>query len=136
VSYAFIQCNEKVDDHQVKVLLLAKREEPILSTGNYEFVKEDFEFNPSAKHSFPHKIVINVPDEIRVELRVDKVLEAVDMLDNFGAALRFVAKNILRLKPGYFRLLSNFDLEVYNEGMTYREDGSTLHEIVLFKSAE
>jgi hypothetical protein len=136
VSYAFIQCNEKVDNHQVKVLLLAKGEEPILSTGDYEFIKEDFEYSPSSKHSFPHKIAINVPNEMRVELRVDKVLEAEDMLDNFGVVLRFLAKNVLRLKPGYFRLLSNFDLEV-NHGDTFqKESGKTLHEIVLFKSAE
>ncbi len=136
VSYAFIQCNKKVDNHQVKVLLLAKDEDPILSTGDYQFFKEAFEFSPSAKHSFPHKIVINVPNEMRVEMKVNKILEAVDMLDNFGVALRFVAKNILRLKPGYFRLLSDFDLEVNHEGTTFKENGSTLHEIVLFKSAE
>ncbi len=136
VSYAFIQCNKKVDNHQVKVLLLAKGEDPILSSGDYQFFKVDFEFSPSAKHSFPHKIVINVPNEMRVEMKVNKILEAVDMLDNFGGALHFIAKNILRLKPGYFRLLSDFDLEVNYEGSTIKENGSTLHEIVLFKSAE
>ena len=50
--------------------------------------------------------------------------------------LGFLAKNVLRLKPGYFRLLSNFELEVTHEGETQKETGSTLHEIVLFKSAE
>jgi hypothetical protein len=136
VSYAFIQCNEKVNRHQVKVLLLAKGTDPILSSGEYEFLKEDFEFNPDAKHSFPHKIGIKVPGEMEAVLEVDKVLEAVDMLDNFNPILGFLAKNVLRLKPGYFRLLSNFELEVTHEGKTYNESGSTLHEIVLFKSAE
>ena len=69
-------------------------------------------------------------------LTVEKVLEAEDMLDNFNPVLRFLAKNVLRLKPGYFRLHSNFELEVNHEGRTYKENGSTLHEIVLFKSAE
>ena len=136
VSYAFIQCNEKVDRHQVKVLLLAKGADPILSSGEYDFIKEDFEFNPNAKHSFPNRISIKVPNEMEVVLKVDKVLEAEDMLDNFNPVLRFLAKNVLRLKPGYFRLLSNFELDVSHEGQNYKETGSTLHEIVLFKSAE
>ena len=136
VSYAFIQCNEKVDNHQVKVLLLAKGSEPILSSGEYEFTKKDFEFNSEAKHSFPHRIAITVPEEMEVVLTVDRVLEAEDMLDNFHPVLGFLAKNVLRMKPGYFRLLSNFELEVTHEGETQKETGSTLHEIVLFKSAE
>ena len=135
-SYAFIQCNEKVHKHQVKVLLLAKGSEPILSCGDYEFIKEDFEFNPQAKHSFPHKITMRVPGEMEVILKVERILEAVDMLDNFNVVLRFLAKNVLRMKPGYFRLLSNFELNVTHEGQNNKETGSTLHEVVLFKSAE
>ena len=69
-------------------------------------------------------------------LTVDKVLEAEDMLTNFNPVLAFLAKNVLRMKPGYFRLLSNFELTVNHEGKIYKEDGQTLHEIVLFKSAE
>ncbi|MFX1561136.1 MAG: lipocalin-like domain-containing protein [Promethearchaeota archaeon] len=136
VSFAFIQCNEKVDNHQIKVLLLAKGQEPILSTGDFEFSIDDFEYNSSAKHSYPHNLRIRVPDEMEANLRVSKVLEAVDMLDNFNPVLRFLAKNVLRLKPGYFRLLSNFELEVNLKGQTHKETGSTLHEVVLFKSAE
>jgi hypothetical protein len=136
VSYAFIQCNEKVDRHQVKVLMLAKGSEPILSSGDYDFIMEDFEFNLDAKHSFPHRISIRVPGEMDATLNVEKILEAEDMLDNFGAVLRFLAKNVLRMKPGYFRLHSNFELNVMYEGQNYTESGSTLHEIVLFKSAE
>ena len=61
VSFAFIQCNEKVENHQIKVLLLAKGKEPILSTGDYEFVVDDFEYDDRAKHSFPHNLSIRVP---------------------------------------------------------------------------
>ncbi len=68
-------------------------------------------------------------------MKVDRVLEAENMLDYFHPVLGFLAKNVLRMKPGYFRLLSNFDLEVTLEGDTSKESGSTLHEIVLFKSA-
>jgi hypothetical protein len=58
------------------------------------------------------------------------------MLDNFGAALRFVAKIILRMKPGYFRLLSDFNLKFNQDDVIREEKGTALHEIVAFKPIE
>jgi hypothetical protein len=40
------------------------------------------------------------------------------------------------LRPGYFRLESNFEISVTREGGTNKESGTALHEIVLFRSAE
>ncbi|MHA2424356.1 MAG: lipocalin-like domain-containing protein [Candidatus Thorarchaeota archaeon] len=133
VSYAYIQCNEKVDNHVVKVLMAAKGEDVFLSSGEYEFLQEDFEFNAKAGHSYPNQISIQLPNELDVTLTVDKLFEAENMLDNFGTLLRFVAKNIMRIKPGYFRVHSNFKMKIIHDGTTYEEDGSTLHEIVTFK---
>ena len=95
-----------------------------------------FEFNSKAKHSYPQELKITVPDELAVSLRVNRILESVDMLDYFSPILRFAAKNILRLKPGYFRLQSDFEIDVQRDGKGKKERGTTLHEIVLFKSAE
>jgi hypothetical protein len=134
--YAFIQCNEKVDRHAIKVLMLAKGENPILSTGEFEFHKDNFEYNPRAKHSYPKNLRIKVPGEMEAKLKVEKILEAEDMLERFGAGLRFIARHILRMKPGYFRLQSGFELDVKKDGTEKKESGTTLHEIVLFKSAE
>jgi len=136
LSFAFIQCNDKMDRHAVKVLMLAKGKEVILSTGEFDFIKEDFEYNPVAKHRYPRKVTIRVPGELEATLSVNKVMEAEDMLDNFNPVLRFIAKNIVRLKPGYFRLVSDFSLRITRKGKTPIETGTTLHEIVLFKSAE
>ncbi len=133
VSYAYIKCNEKVDEHVVKVLQVAKGEDVILSSGEFEFDKSDFEFNEKAGHSYPRRIAIKIPDAIDLTLTVNRLYEAVNMLDNFGAVLRFVAKNILRLKPGYFRIHSDFALSVNHEGSSYKETGTTLHEVVTFK---
>lgn len=77
--------------------------------------------------------MINIPQELRAELNVNKVLEAQDMLDNFNPALRFIAKNFLRIRPGYFRLVSDFELDVIREGESRQERGTTMHEIVIFK---
>nr|MDO8135667.1 lipocalin-like domain-containing protein [Candidatus Njordarchaeum guaymaensis] len=136
VCFAFIQCNEKVDRHAVKVLMLARGRNPVLSTGDFEFIKEDFEYSPKAKHSYPRSLTIRVPGEMEVRMKVEKVLEEEDMLDRFGSLIRFFAKHFLRIKPGYFRLQSAFELDVEQEGKTHKEKGSTLHEVVLFKSAE
>ena len=136
ISYAFIQCNKKMENYAVKVLMLAEGREVILSTGEFDFIKQDFEYNTGAKHSYPKKLTIRVPDELEANLVVKEVLEAEDMLNNFSPVLRFIAKNILRLKPGYFRLASDFDIKVTRGAKTVKETGTTLHEIVMFKSAE
>ena len=136
VSFAFIQCNNKMDNHAVRVLMLADGKEVVLSTGEFDFIKEDFEYSPKAKHSYPRKLAIRVPNELEVNLGVREVLESQDMLENFSLPVRFAAKHLLRLRPGYFRLASDFEIEVTSEGRTSKETGTALHEIVLFRSAE
>ena len=133
ISYAFIQCNQKVDRHVVKVLMLAKGKDVVLSSGEFDFMQENFEYSKTAGHSFPRTIGITAPEKIEVKLDVAKVLEAESMLANFNIALRFIAKNILRMKPGYFRLSSDFKMKITHGGATYNEAGNTLHEIVTFK---
>jgi len=58
------------------------------------------------------------------------------MLENYNPVLSFIARNILRIKPGYFRLDSDFELEVRRGEEITREAGRTLHEIVMFKPVE
>jgi hypothetical protein len=134
-SYAYIQCNDRVDHHAVKVLMLADGKEVIVSTGEFEFNKEDFEYNSRAQYQYPRKIVIKAPSELNATLQVKKVLEAQNMLENYHPVLRFIASNILRIKPGYFRLVSDSELEVIHNEIKSNEDGMALHEVVLFKPA-
>jgi hypothetical protein len=133
VAYAYIQCNAKVNAHTVQVLMLADGKEVILSTGEFDLIKEELEYNARAGYQFPRTIILRAPGALQATLHVKKVLEAQDMLENYHPALRFLARNILRLKPGYFRLLSDFELEVRRGENTAVETGTTLHEIVLFK---
>lgn len=132
LAYAYIQCTKAVDRHAVKVLMLAEGQEVTLSSGDFIFSKEDLEYNPTAQHHFPRQVIIDAPEELKLILNVKKVLEAQDMLDNFNPVLRFIAKNILRIKPGYFRLVSDFELEIPGGGKTIKEKGTTMHEIVIF----
>ncbi len=135
LSYAYIQCNKKMRNYAVKVLMLAEGREVILSTGEFDFNKGDFEYNPSAGHSYPKRLTIRVPGQVEAVLSVKEVLEAENMLNNFSPVLRFIAKYLLRLKPGYFRLASDFEITVNRGGRTVKETGTTLHEIVMFKPA-
>ncbi|GAG11440.1 unnamed protein product, partial [marine sediment metagenome] len=73
------------------------------------------------------------PGEIDIAMNVRQVLEAENLLDNFGPLTRFLARYVLRLKPGYFRLLSDFEVELAAGGASSRESGDTLHEIVAFQ---
>jgi len=136
VSYAFIQCNAKMDRHQVRVLMLADGKEVRLSTGQFEFTKEDFDYDQRTKHRYPKMVTISVPDELEINLRVRNILESQNMLDNFSLPLRLIAKYLLRLRPGYFRLLSDFEISATRDGKLNKETGTALHEIVLFRSTE
>jgi hypothetical protein len=133
VCYAFIQCNKKVDNHAVKVLMAARNEEVVLSTGEFDFITEGFEYDDRPKHSYPKSLELRAPGEIDVTMNVEKVLEAEDLLENFAPLLRLVAKYVLRLKPGYFRLLSDFEIELMVGGESCKERGRTLHELVAFQ---
>jgi predicted secreted hydrolase len=133
VAYAYIQCNDRLDNHAVKVLMLADGREIILSTGEFNFEYQRLEYNSLAGYQFPRRTIISAPPELNVTLDMTKVLEAQDMLENYHPLVMFLAKNILHLKPGYFRLVSDFELEVDRGAGIKKETGKTLHEIVLFK---
>lgn len=133
-SYAYIQCNKKVGHHTVQVLMLAHGEEVILSTGEFDFRPDDYEFSPQAKYWFPKHVDLQAAGSFQAVLTLKDLLEAQDMLKNFNPLLRLLAGKILRLKPGYFRLVSDCDLDVTRDGTTRSETGMALHEIVLFKA--
>ena len=133
VCYALIQCNKKVDRHTVKVLMAARNEEVVLSTGEFDFLPEGFEYDDRPGHSYPKSLQIRAPNELDVTMKVRRVVEAEDLLVNFKPLLRLLARYVLRLKPGYFRLLSDFEIELRVGGEPCKEQGRTLHEIVAFQ---
>jgi hypothetical protein len=136
VVYAYIRCNRRVNNHVVQVLMMAEGREVVLSTGEFELSAEQLEYEPKARHRFPRRIVISAPPLLKASLGVRQVLEAQDLLDAIHPVLRLIARHLLRLRPGYFRLLSEFEVEVARGGRSVREAGTTLHEIVLFRPME
>lgn len=132
LAYAYIQCNDKVNNHTVKALMLAEASEVIVSTGEFQFEQGSYSYDSRAKHHYPRRIRLAVDGEFEAALQVRRVLEAQDLLENYNPVLRFIARHILRLQPGYFRLASEFDLSVMRAGENKSESGTTLHEIVIF----
>ena len=133
VIFAYIKCNKRMEDYPIKVLMLAKNENVILSTGEYELMQESFEYNDKAGNKYPKFLKFNFGNRHEIILEVQEIIDAENLLYELGPITRFLAKNLLKLKPGYFRLNSKFQLNISFEGKPYIEKGSTLHEMVITK---
>ncbi|NVM38044.1 MAG: hypothetical protein HWN81_20790 [Candidatus Lokiarchaeota archaeon] len=133
VIFAYIKCNKRIDNYPIQVFMLAKNENVILSTGEYELIQENFEYNDKAGNRYPKVLKFKVSDHHEITLNVQKIIDADNLLYELGSITRFFAKNFLKLKPGYFRLKSNFILNIKDEGKSNIEKGRTLHEMVITK---
>jgi hypothetical protein len=132
ICYAYIKCNKKMDNFPIQVLMLAKNEEIILSTGEYDLIQENFEYDKNAANEYPNKLTFKIPNELETTLEVQEIIDSGNVLEYFGInpVIVFIVKYLLRLRPGYFRFHSNFDLKATYKGSSYQEKGDTLHEMV------
>ena len=133
VIFAYIKCNKRMDNYPIQVLMIAKNENVILSTGEYEMFQDNFEYNDKAGNKYPKYLKFNFGNRDEIILEVQELIDADNLLYELGPITRFLAKNILKLKPGYFRLNSKFQLNIHIDGKTYEEKGTTLHEMVITK---
>ncbi|MFX1275588.1 MAG: lipocalin-like domain-containing protein [Promethearchaeota archaeon] len=131
--YAYIKCNKKMNDHGIKVMMLAKGETILLSTGESDIIAEDFQFHEYVNNHYPKILKFNISEKQKVKLEVQEIIDADNLLFELGPVLRFIVKNILKLKPGYFRLKSKFNVNIQHNGEIYKEEGNTLHEMVIAK---
>ncbi len=133
IIFAYIKCNKKMENFPIHVLMVAKDENVIMSTGEYELIAEDFQFNEKANNKYPRVLKFKISDQQHVSLEVKNIIDADNLLFEMGPILRFIVRRILKLKPGYFRLNSEFNIDFHYEGKTYKEKGNTLHEMVIAK---
>jgi hypothetical protein len=131
--YAIIQCNKKMGNYPIQVLMLAKDEKVILSTGEFEFIRENMKFNETVDNYYPEVLKFSICENQHVSLQVQEVIDGDNLLFEFNPILRFIVKYFLRLKPGYFRFKSEFNLNITYKGETFIEKGTTLHEMVQVK---
>jgi len=133
VVYAYIQSNKKMENYIIPVLMLAKNDKIILSTGEYVLKEKDFQYDDKAKNNYPLSLEFELPNQNKITLKVENIIDSDNMLSDFNPILRFLAKNVLKLNPGYFRLNSKFEINFDYNGSSFKEKGNTLHEMVILK---
>jgi hypothetical protein len=80
--------------------MLARNQDVILSSGEFDFLTDDFKYNGMAGHEYPNLLTIKAGNDLNAELRVKQVKEAENMLDNFGPIPRFWPKISCVSNPG------------------------------------
>jgi hypothetical protein len=120
-------------DYAIKVLMLAKEEKIVLSTGEYDLLQEEFQYDDKAENNYPQILKFKIPERQEIVFSVQNIIDSGNLLFELSPLLRFIAKNLLKLKPSYFRFNSKFEVNINYEGKTYREQGTTLHEMVIVK---
>ncbi|MFX1315956.1 MAG: lipocalin-like domain-containing protein [Promethearchaeota archaeon] len=131
--FAYIKCNKKMENYPIRVLMLAKDENIILSTGEYEITEKDFQYDEKAQNNYPKTLIFKISNQQQILLEVQEIIDSDNLLFELSPVLRFIAKYLLRLKPGYFRFNSKFNIDLLYNGKTYKEQGNTLHEMVIVK---
>ena len=134
--FAYIKCSKKMDNHFIHVGMLAKGEDIFLSSGDYDLTAEDFEFNEKAGNEYPKLLAFKYSDELKITMNVERIVDSDNLLTNFNPVLRFLAKHLLKLSPGYFRFFSKFDIDIVHEGKSYKEQGDMLHEMVIMRKKD
>ena len=120
-------------EYIIPVLMVAKNDKIILSTGEYELKESNFQYDDRAKSKYPSILEFALPNQNRITLTVESIIDSDYMLNEFNSILGFLAKNILKLNPGYFRLNSKFEIDFNDNGTSFKEKGNTLHEMVILK---
>ncbi|MFX0008936.1 MAG: lipocalin-like domain-containing protein [Candidatus Hermodarchaeota archaeon] len=133
IIYAYIKCNKKMDNYPINILMVAKGEKIILSTGEFELIDKDFQFNEKAGNKYPKSLIFKLSDKRIITLDVQEIVDADNLLFELNPILRILAKYLLRIKPGYFRLKSKFSIDFADGDIVYKEEGDTLHEMVIVK---
>lgn len=129
--FAYIKCNKKMDNYPIKVLMLAKDENIILSTGEYELIQENFQYHEKVENYYPKSLIFKISDQQQISLEVQDIIDGDNLLFELSPVLRFVAKYLLRLKPGYFRFNTKYNIDILYNGTVFKEQGNTLHEMVI-----
>lgn len=122
-----------MDNYPINILMLAKEEEIIASTGEFELIDKDFQYNEKAGNKYPKSLEFLLSKKQKITLNVQKIIDADNLLFELNPIIRFLARYLLRIKPGYFRLNSKFLIDFEYEDNIYKEEGDTLHEMVIVK---
>ena len=98
-----------------------------------EELQKGFTYDERAGNKYTNSLTFKLSDRQLIILNVQKIIDADNLLFELSPVLRFLAKNLLRIKPGYFRLKSEYLIDFLHNGDNFKEKGDTLHEMVIVK---
>ena len=134
--YASVRTQKKFAHHVSRPLMLARGGEIVLSTGEVELTEGPLVFHPDASREYPdvdpppgrgHRRPD--PRRTRSRARPRPARRRPRRTQQAGQAV----VNKLLGHPGYFRFMSDFELNVVVDGEKFTEKGTTLHELVALR---
>ncbi|MFF0612664.1 lipocalin-like domain-containing protein [Nocardia tengchongensis] len=134
--YAQVLTQPRQGSHSIAPLMLAHKDEVVLSTGETILTEGPRRYDAIAGRDFPEWIELRVPDRVELRLTVDSVIHAHDLLDDVPVVRSRLFRPVLHKligHPAYFRFQSTFELTVHTEGEAVRRSGTTLHELVALR---
>jgi hypothetical protein len=134
--YAYVMTRKHYGRACSKPLMLACRDQVVLSTGEMNLKAGDTVFNAAGNRDYPTSLDIEVPGSPELRLDVKEVIDAHDFIEDLPVLRSRAIKPVInRLvgRPGYFRFNSDYSLRVLHEGETLERSGATLHEMVALK---
>lgn len=127
--FAHVKANSRFGGKSSNPLMLAHRGTIILSTGEMTVTAENIKFNRIADRDYPGRLILQVPGKLKLTLNVKKIIDADDFLKDFNPALKWAINSFIG-RPGYFRFLSDYRLEITLNGKIEERTGTILHEMV------
>jgi len=131
--FANVLTQKRFGHHRSQPVMLAHRDEIVLSTGDVRITEGPLVFHPGANRDYPTWLELESPGAFTLRLDVDRIIDAQDLLDEIPIARsRFVKPLIHRLvgRPGYLRFDSRFELVIHGGDTDTVRTGQTLHEMV------
>jgi hypothetical protein len=133
--YAYVRTKKRFANAVSRPLMLAYKDEIILSTGEMRLRDSDFRFSKVANREYPARLEIEVPGQLSLRFDVRKLIDQADFITEMGInpvimnpAVKWAINRFMR--PGWFRFESDFELKVEHQGRSFVEKGTTLHEMV------
>ena len=132
--YAYVITQNRFGNAASKPLMLAYKDQIILSNGEMQVRESDLVYHKTADRTYPRELEIIVPGRVSLTFKVREIIDAHDLLTDLVPALRnpLLKAAVKRLvgRPGWFRFSSDYVLKVTHAGQTFERSGVTLHEMV------
>ena len=118
-------------------LYVARGNEMIMGTGSPTIRQRDFETHPAIKRFYPREVDLSyASDDVSIDIRITKtrLVEDVDFLSiaGYSPISQWLIRNLIA-RPGYFRLMAEYEGTITHHGDTDTISGNTLYEVMTFE---